>query len=446
MLAQGAIFTIVPAESPMRKSLRHAAARTWPKSVYMEVMRVHSRGKMLTPVALFATAALVAPVASAAISAPTPATDTQAAAEASSPTPNSRVHTFDLGAHHGDPALGGLSGLAALGEHQFIAISDDKGEFGPTRAYLLTENPEGTFTVSDEIHFRDLQGRALDPGAFDAEEIRVLPNGNLLWSTEGQPDSLSNRAPALIESSPTGVQVRRIQVPEHHRPNLLRTSGIRINQGPEAMAISPNGRHIVTLNENALAQDGPLNDEQRSSASRLTIYDAESGVAVAEYVVSVDPRYPGASDRGYASLDFDDEGNLYALQRGYLPEEGNRGEIIRIELPAELSPAAEQSTAAPAAPAAPAATAAPAAPAATNVLEKQALDGSEVPLGRQVVFDFAEDPAFTPGQGHPDNIEGLQATGSPSNPEGVRFDLVSDNNFSDSQRSVIHTLYVSEPQ
>ena len=105
------------------------------------------------------------------------------------------MSTFDLGAHHSDPALDGLSGLVSLGEDQFIAISDDKGEFGPTRAYLLTEDPEGTFTVSDEIHFRDLQGRALDPDAFDAEEIRVLPNGNLLWSTEGQPDSLSNRAP-----------------------------------------------------------------------------------------------------------------------------------------------------------------------------------------------------------------------------------------------------------
>lgn len=317
---------------------------------------------------------------------------------------------YDLGAHVSDTAVGGLSGLDWLGGKNFIAISDDKGDHGPVRAYQLQISPDATAKVTGQVTFTNADGSDYDPAVFDPEEIRVLPNGHFLWTSEGQLDSLKNRAPVIVESDSAGREVRRISPPAYHHPNLVHSHGMRPNKGPEAMAVAPDGSYFVTANENALAQDGPVNTAETGAATRLTFYDTATGRPTRELVLPIDPLYPGAEDRGVASLAFDAKGNLYALERGYLPKVGNRGEIYRLNLDG-----------------------------ATDVLGQKSLTGAEKPVSRTKVFDF--EPVTT----QPGNVEGLavaqvsSASGEDSSGEQVQFTMIADNNFSDKQKTLVHT-------
>lgn len=198
-------------------------------------------------------------------------------------------------------------------------------------------------------------------------------------------------------------------------------------------------------------QDGPINTSQTGSKTRLTVYNTQTGKPSAEYVVEVDPTYAPKADRGYASLATSADGNLYALQRGYIPKQGNRAEIYRLNLEG-----------------------------ATNVLGREQLDGSEAPVAREKVFDFsgqkpsntetktavnpripdspenvegltfAAPPAHTPNVPPRGSIAGQLSAESSSNAQGAgnstdpaelnRAYLISDNNFSDSQRTLLHSL------
>ena len=211
------------------------------------------------------------------------------------------------------------------------------------------------------------------------------------------------------------------------------------------MTISPDGETIYTINENSLAQDGPSNTPQSGSKTRLTVYNTATGKPSAEYVVDVDPTYAPKADRGYASLATSPDGNLYALQRGYIPKQGNRAEIYRLDVKG-----------------------------ATNVLGREHLNGTEVAIKREKVFDFVDsklgNSAHPGARGvpeSPENVEGMTfaappagtpatnslSTGSRSNGRGTevsktpvgnnRVYLISDNNFSDSQRTVVHSLDIA---
>ena len=364
---------------------------------------------------------------------------------------------FDLGQASKDPNVGGLSGLTALADGSYLAISDDKGDHGPTRAYRLNIDSNGQAKVIGQVNFTNPNGTAYNPKEFDAEEIRQLPNGHLLWTTEGESAGSRNRSPLVIESDGNGREIRRIHPPRYHVPDhdeakdAKQTRGISPNKGPEGMATSPDGKTFYTLNENSLVQDGPINTSQTGSKTRLTVYNTETGKPNAEYVVEVDPTYAPKADRGYASLATSADGNLYALQRGYIPKQGNRAEIYRLNLEG-----------------------------ATNVLDREQLDGSEAPVAREKVFDFSgQKPSNTETKtavnpripDSPENVEGLTFAAPPTNTPNVpphgsttgqlsadsssngqgaatstaptelnRAYLISDNNFSDSQRTLLHSL------
>ena len=332
---------------------------------------------------------------------------------------------FDLGAASKDPNLGGLSGLTALADGSYLAISDDKGDHGPTRAYRLTIDNNGRAKVIGQVTFTNPDGSAYNPKGFDAEEIRQLPNGHLLWTTEGESQSTKNLSPLIIESDATGREIRRIHPPQYHVPgggetkDAQSTKGISPNKGPEGMTIAPDGQTFYTLNENSLVQDGPSNTPEAGSKTRLTVYNTATGKPTAEYVVDVDPTYAPKADRGYASLATSPDGNLYALQRGYIPKQGNRAEIYRLNVEG-----------------------------ATNVLGRERLDGTETPVKREKVFDFSN-PKLAPNahaDSHnipdsPENVEGMTFT---TRPGSNRVYLISDNNFSDSQRTLLHSLDIAE--
>ena len=301
---------------------------------------------------------------------------------------------FDLGKATHDPSVGGLSGLTSLADGSYLAISDDKGDHGPTRAYRLNIDNNGQAQVIGRVVFTNPDGSAYNPKEFDAEEIRQLPNGHLLWTTEGGSQGTENGSPAIIESDKTGREIRRIHPPQYHVPNredapdTKEAKGISPNKGPEGMTISPDGKTFYTINENSLVQDGPSNTPQSGSKTRLTVYNTATGKPSAEYVVDVDPTYAPKADRGYASLATSPDGNLYALQRGYIPKQGNRAEIYRLDVNG-----------------------------ATNVLGRERLNGTEVAVNREKVFDFVDSK---PGKSAHPGAKGIPE--SPDNVEGMAFE------------------------
>ncbi len=394
--------------------------------------------------------------------APTPAGSGISSPESQKPAVKEQSHyngAFDLGQASGDPSVGGLSGLTALADGSYLAISDDKGNHGPTRAYRLSINNSYRVKMIGQINFTTPDSNAYNPKDFDAEEIRQLPNGHLLWTTEGKSQGSENRSPLMIESDGTGREIRRIHPPRYHVPNHDEAKAVEQTRGiTEGMTTSLDGKTFYTLNENSLVQDGPINTSQMGSKTRLTVYNTATGKPSAEYVVDVDPTYAPNADRGYASLATSPKGNLYALQRGYIPKQGNRAEIYRLNIKG-----------------------------ASNVLGREQLNGTEIPVNRKKIFDFADPkPSAThkPGdvsqpsitdkhsatkktrsdvsagslsiQNSPENVEGLtfaappaRTSDSPSNgqdvgvrtPDGFnRVYLTSDDNFSDSQRTLLHSL------
>ena len=311
------------------------------------------------------------------------------------------VNRFDFGAVSTEKAIGGLSGIEYVGNGRYIAISDDKNEHGPIRAYYFQTRDLKQFEEDGMVTLTNATGAEYAEFT-DAEEIRLLPNGNLLWTTEGDAREGQVVPPQLIESKPDGKEVRRIDMPEYHVPDGKTTRGIYHNNGPEAMALMPGGKTAVTINENALAQDGQANSPEHRSLSRVTFFDLKTGQPSKEYAVRVD------GGRGVTSVIAGENGELYMLERGFFEELGengeNRAEIYRLDLTG-----------------------------AENVLGKEALDGSEATVGKQKIFDFAAHPP------HPDNVEGL--AWGPVREDGRRtMIVVSDDNFNDTQTTLFHTL------
>ena len=313
------------------------------------------------------------------------------------------VNRFDFSAGNTDKAAGGFSGIDEVAPGRYVVLSDDKNEHGPVRAYFFTTADQKTFTRDGMVEFTDPQGKAYTE-FLDPEEIRVLPNGHFLWTTEGSGRLGKVVAPQLIESAPDGKEIRRIDVPKYQVPNGFSTRGIYNNNGPEGMTLIDGGRTAVTVQENALAQDGAKNSEKDASLNRITFYDLDSGEPTREYVVRVD------AGRGATSLLADENGELYMLERGFFKELGdngeNKAEIYKLDLDG-----------------------------AEDVLGREKLTGEEKTVGKSLVFDFATEKP------HPDNVEGL--AWGPRAADGRRtMIVVTDNNFSDTQTTYFHTVLV----
>lgn len=185
---------------------------------------------------------------------------------------------------------------------------------------------------------------------------------------------------------------------------------MKFNKGPEGMALIDGGRTIVTVNEAHLLHDAEATRQDQASdgtLTRVTYYDVASGEAVKEYVLPVGPLYPGAKDRGMSSLLSDEEDNLYVLERGYIPGEGNRAEIYAIS-----------------------------GEAATDVLGEDRISGAEKPMRKEKIFDFSDLGESC------ENVEGM-AWGDADKQGEKNLYVISDNNFSDKQKTLIHHLVVS---
>ena len=227
--------------------------------------------------------------------------------------------------------FGGISGLdydADSGD--FYAISDDRSEKAPARFYRLKMDLSDKgiagldFAATDTL--TGLDGKPFAAGDIDPEAIRVdRGRHRIYWSSEGD----AAGKPQIFVAGMDGKAEKTFTLPEAFLPNAGGTRGIHPNLAFEGLAISPDGKTLYAITENALVQDGDKATFDKGSRSRLLTIDIETGKPGAEYVYETDkipfrPAKPGGSaDNGVSEMISLPDGRLVTVERSYVAGVGN---------------------------------------------------------------------------------------------------------------------------
>jgi hypothetical protein len=208
-----------------------------------------------------------------------------------------------LDQHGAGFSLGGLSGIAYLGGSSYAAVMDQSGKVVRLEASIagdgtiLSVAAVGGTSLSN---VRDFEGIALaDPGAGRA------------WLAE-------ENSPGVHEYDLASGQWLR----------TLATPGVfanrRASYGFESLALSADGMHLWTANEDALTLDGPLSTTSAGGVVRLLRYDAGGGSfdPAAQFAYRLEPLHGGpvfhfGNRNGLVELVALPDGTLLALERSF---------------------------------------------------------------------------------------------------------------------------------
>lgn len=315
----------------------------------------------------------------------------------------------------GGTTVGGLSAIdydPATG--LFDLLSDDRSDWQPARFYRarMALTPAGLAPpeLLDVVTLRQANGQPL-PGRRDAvegipvpdpEALRRLPDGKILWASEG--DLRRGFPPALYEANAAGVLTRQFALPGCF--SVGPGHGARDNLAFEGLATNAAGTLAWVAMENALQQDGlPPSADSPGGPCRFTLFDLRSGHAVRQIAYSLDaipaaPLPPGGyADNGVSEILLLDDHRLLVLERAYMAGRGNSLRLYEIDTRD-----------------------------ASNTLHLDTLTAANhQPARKARVADFA-----TLGLSRLDNTEGM--TWGPKLPDGRRtLWMVSDDNFNPGQ-------------
>jgi hypothetical protein len=237
--------------------------------------------------------------------------------------------TLAAGTSFAGTKFGGISGLTYdAARARYYALSDDRSQHAPARFYTLTIDlgdgrlDAGDVVITDVTTLRDASGAPFPALSLDPEGIALAPSGTTVWvSSEGDADAAV--APFVREFRLSdGRQVRALPLPARCLP--APTRGIRQNLAFESLALTPDGRYLVTGTENALQQDGPACGITDASLSRILFYDLARAVLVREVVYRVEPvPTPPVPPGSFANnglvelLATDGAGTFLALERAF---------------------------------------------------------------------------------------------------------------------------------
>lgn len=240
--------------------------------------------------------------------------------------------------------FGGISGLDRAADGTYWALSDDRGgERGMPRFYNISLNYDAIgfsgVTINRQLNMKRADGTAFpaDARTVDPEGIRIAPNGNLYWSSEGNwnTNAAKRYQPFVREMKTDGTFVRSLNTPAIFDYVDNSSTGGRNNKLFEALAVSPNGK-IYIANEDALIQDGNLATLSAGSKLRVTALDPMSGYASAQYVYELPPipvkgapGVPNATDNGLTELLAISDNRFIAVERAFASGVGN---TIRLTL------------------------------------------------------------------------------------------------------------------
>lgn len=322
--------------------------------------------------------------------------------------------------------FGGISGLDRAADGSYWAIADDRGgERGTPRFYNLSLDYDAAgfngVTVNSQTYMQRPDGTTFPSNArtVDPEGIRVAPNGNLYWSSEGNwnANAASRYQPFVREMTTSGVFVREFATPAMYNYVDNATTGGRNNKLFEALTVTPDGT-IYTANEDALVQDGPLTSISNGSVVRLTALDPVSGTAGAQYAYELPPipvdAVPGAPfgpDNGLPELLAISDTQFIAIERAFAFGVGNTIRLTLAEITADT----------------------------TDVSSFASLTGADyTPMRRTLLLEM---PITFDGITL-DNIEGVSWGKTLANGNRTLV-LVADNNFSATQSTQFIAIEVS---
>jgi endonuclease/exonuclease/phosphatase family metal-dependent hydrolase len=317
--------------------------------------------------------------------------------------------------------VGGLSGLAWDDLSKcFWAISDDRGQYGPVRAYRLRIDLGSTgtaakpsapvVTMDGMVALSDAKGKPFAPASIDTEGIAIVPGGFLV-STE--PIVRKGIQAVIGEHGPDGRLRRELPLPPHYRSSPGR--GLRDNLGFEGLAPTRDGRYLFAGIENALAQDGPVAGVGVASPSRILRFDLEKKGPPAEFVYLVDAVSPAPAGKDASSVNgLSDllplgEKRLLVLERQFVEGAGNAAHIYDVSLEG-----------------------------ASDVSALDSLESASfVPARKTLLLDLAD-------TGIPlENFEGMSF--GPTLPDGRgTLVLVSDDNFNPVQEATTFLVFAVE--
>jgi hypothetical protein len=316
--------------------------------------------------------------------------------------------------------VGGFSGIDYDATRDlYLLVSDDRSNLAPARFYTarmaLAIDGIGIpelqsvefFLLSGGVPFPNRRNAVPGVEIPDPEAIRWLPDGNLLWASEG--DWNRGFGPSLRESRPDGGLVRQFVMPA-----MLRMPGFtsRFDLGPrdnlsfEGIALMPDRRSAWVSMENALVQDGP-GPRLRAPGGpcRITAFDLTSGHPTRQITYLPDA-IPHAGlfgifgVNGISDILMEDDRYMLVLERAYALGAGYSLRLYRIDTQN-----------------------------ASNTLRQSKLMPSDYqPAGKTLVADFG-----TLGLQRLDNIEGMTWGPILPNQDGQRtrrtLVFVSDDNF-----------------
>ncbi|MBT9383643.1 esterase-like activity of phytase family protein [Pseudooceanicola sp. CBS1P-1] len=225
----------------------------------------------------------------------------------------------------GGVGLGGLSDLSYDAKTgTFVAISDDKGEFGPVRFYTLGLTlADGKFKGLDIKSMHELMapgGAHFDQKGADPEGIALDPaHDRMFWSSERDEEN----APAIYVAKMDGTDSHKLDLPAAFLPDASGHHGVYENLGHEGLTLSGDGKMLVAATENALQQDGPKATLEAGSPARLLTFDLETLKPGAQYLYEVDkipaapPKAGDWADNGISAMAALPDGRYVVLERSW---------------------------------------------------------------------------------------------------------------------------------
>ena len=303
--------------------------------------------------------------------------------------------------------IGGLSGIDYVNGTWYM-ISDAGN--APIRFYTadidFDENGFNSFEITNVIELKDASGASFANGIVDPESIRVTPNGNLVWSSEGNVDEGVD--PAVLFASVDGTYISEATLADKFKVSEDEESGPRHNAVFEGLSLEHSGNGYWVATEHPLLQDGRAPGIQDTESPVRIANINEDGTFGKEFAYELDPVARRASVfsitvSGLVEILEYDEDKFFVLERSFSTGFSDGGNTVKIyDVDASL---------------------------ATDVSSIEALAGASFEKAtKTLLFDF-ETIRDQLTNGVVDNIEGI--TFGPELENGKRsLVVVADNNFS----------------
>lgn len=248
--------------------------------------------------------------------------------------------------------FGGISGIDRAADGSYWAISDDRGgERGTPRFYNLSLDYDASgfhgVRINSQTFMQRPDGSTFPANArtVDPEGLRVAPNGNLYWSSEGNwsANAAARYQPFVREMTTSGAFVREFATPSMYNYVDNASTGGRSNKLFEALTVAPDGT-VFVANEDALIQDGNITTLNAGSVVRVTALDPVSGSARAQYAYALPPipvdAAPGAPfgpDNGLPELLAISDTQFIAIERAFASGVGNTIRLTLAEITADTT-------------------------------------------------------------------------------------------------------------